>query len=52
MEGGDFAEAFALVTAGRMSGMSDLGRLRGELELARALPGRLEGFRAGQGPAR
>ncbi|WP_270936895.1 hypothetical protein, partial [Falsiroseomonas oryzae] len=52
MEGGAFDDAFALMTAGRIGGIGDLPRLRRELELARALPARLEGLRAGTGAAR
>jgi hypothetical protein len=52
MAGGAFEEAFALITAGRMAGIGDLPRLRQELELARALPSRLDSLRAGAGLAR
>jgi hypothetical protein len=42
MAGGPFAEAFALITAARMAGISDLSRIRQEVELARSLPARLD----------
>lgn len=52
MEGGAFADAFGLMTAGRIASIGDLPQLRRELELARALPARLEALRAGAGAAR
>jgi hypothetical protein len=52
MAGGPFAEAFALITAGRMAGIGDLSRIRQEVELARTLPARLDALRAGTGVAR
>jgi hypothetical protein len=52
MAGGSFEEAFALITAGRMDGIGDLPRIRQEVDLARALPSRLEALRAGAGVAR
>jgi hypothetical protein len=52
MAGGAFEEAFALITAGRLGGIGELPRLRQELELARALPARLESLRASPGAAR
>jgi hypothetical protein len=52
MSGGAFAEAFALINAGRLSGTEALPRLRQELELARALTVQLDGLRAAAGTAR
>jgi hypothetical protein len=52
MAGGPYAEAFALITAGRMGGIGDLPRIRQEVELARALPSRLDALRTGAGVAR
>jgi hypothetical protein len=52
MAGGALEEAFTLLTAGLTRGVADLPRLRQELEMARALPSRLEGLRAGTGAAR
>lgn len=52
MSGGAFDEAFTLITAGRLGGIEGLPRLRQELDLARALPARLDGLRAGAGAAR
>ena len=52
MAGGAYAEAFALITAGRMAGIADLSRVRQEVELARTLPSRLDALRAGAGVAR
>jgi hypothetical protein len=52
MAGGAFEEPFVLLTAARMEGVADLPRLRQELELARALPARLETLRTGPGAAR
>jgi hypothetical protein len=52
MAGGPYAEAFALITAGRMAGIGDLSRIRQEVELARTLPSRLDALRAGAGVAR
>jgi hypothetical protein len=52
MARGGMHEAFALLTANRLSGPADLPRLRQELELARALPGRLESLRDVAGVAR
>jgi hypothetical protein len=52
MAGGAFEEAFALLTARRMEGVADLPRARQELELARALPSRLEALRPAPGGAR
>jgi hypothetical protein len=52
MEEGAFAEAFALMTAGRIGGIGDLPRLRRELEVARLLPAQLERLRPGAGTAR
>jgi hypothetical protein len=52
MAGGSYAEAFALITAGRMAGIGDLARIRQEVELARTLPSRLDALRAGTGIAR
>jgi hypothetical protein len=52
MAGGAYAEAFALITAGRMAGIGDLARIRQEVELARSLPSRLDALRAGTGIAR
>jgi hypothetical protein len=52
MEEGAFAEAFALMTAGRIGGIGDLPRLRRELEVARLLPAQLERLRPGAGAAR
>ncbi len=52
MSGGAFEEAFGLLTSARLSGADDLPRARRELELARALPARLEALRNGEAPAR
>jgi hypothetical protein len=52
MSGGALREAFALLTATPLSGPGDLPRLRQELELARAIPGRLESLREAAGGAR
>jgi hypothetical protein len=52
MSGGAMREAFALLTATPLSGPGDLPRLRRELELARAIPGRLESLREAAGAAR
>jgi hypothetical protein len=52
MAGGAMRDAFALLTATPLSGPADLPRLRQELELARALPGRLESLRDTVGDAR
>ncbi|WP_137177107.1 hypothetical protein [Roseomonas sp. AR75] len=52
MEEGAFAEAFGLLTAGRIGGIGDLPRLRRELEVARLLPAQLERLRPGSGAAR
>jgi hypothetical protein len=40
MAGGAYAEAFALITAARMTGIAELSRVRQEVELARTLPAR------------
>ena len=45
MAGGPLAEAFGLLTSGRLEGISALPRLSQELELARLLPARLEVLR-------
>lgn len=52
MAGGAYAEAFALITAGRMAGIADLSRVRQEVEMARTLPSRLDALRPGTGVAR
>jgi hypothetical protein len=52
MSGGAFEEAFGLLTAARLAGADDLPRARRELELARALPARLEPLREAAAPAR
>ena len=52
MADGPYAEAFALITAGRLAGIGDLSRIRQEVELARTLPSRLDALRAGTGVAR
>lgn len=45
METGAMADAFALLTGDRMVAVADLPRLRQELDLARALPSRLDSLR-------
>lgn len=52
MAGGPYAEAFALITGGRIDGIADLSRVRQEMELARSLPSRLDALRPGTGMAR
>ncbi|SFK79854.1 hypothetical protein [Falsiroseomonas stagni] len=45
MAGGPLEEAFGVITAARIAGLDDLPRLRQELDVARLLPGRLDGLR-------
>ncbi|WP_237216417.1 hypothetical protein, partial [Falsiroseomonas oryziterrae] len=52
MSGGALEDTFALLTAGPVGGVGDLPRARAELELARALPARLDRLRASPGEAR
>jgi hypothetical protein len=52
MAGGPLEEAFALITGASIAGVGDLPRARQELELARALPARLESLRASPPAAR
>ncbi len=52
MQGGALAEAFTLLTADPLRGLSDLPRLQQELQLFRAMPARLEALRGGAPVAR
>lgn len=52
MEGGALAEAFGVLTADPVRGLSDLPRLQREVGLMRLLPTRLEALRAGVQVAR
>jgi len=52
MAGGPLDEAFSLITGAAMESVGDLPRLRQELELARALPSRLESLRVGSAATR
>lgn len=47
MSDGPLSGTFNLLTAERVAGLSDLPRLQQELDVARGLPGRLDGLRAG-----
>ncbi|MDP3414842.1 hypothetical protein [Falsiroseomonas sp.] len=46
MSDGPLSGTFDLLTADRVAGLADLPRLRQELDVARRLPGRLDGLRA------
>lgn len=52
MSGGALNDTFTLLTAGPIGGVADLPRARAELELARALPARLDRLRTAPGEAR